>query len=75
MSEAADLREFIRDMNTRSEKRNDAMIRRLDAGTAQLRELTVDIRESREDLRDMRAQIRANTEAVLRVLDELRGSS
>lgn len=75
MSEANDLRQFIRDMNTRADKRTDAVVRQLDAQTAQLRAQTAEIQQGRAALRDMRAQIRANTEAVLRVLDELRGSA
>ena len=66
MSEAENLRQFIRDMNTRADKRTDAVVRQLDAQTAELR-------EGRAALRDMRAQIRANTDGLLQVLDELRG--
>lgn len=68
MPDADDLRQFIRDINTRSDKRNDAVIRRLDAQAAAMREQAA-------AMRDMRAEIRANTQGLLRVLDELRGSA
>ena len=54
-----DLRQFMRELLTRFERRTVAMERRLDAQT--------------DAIRDMSDQIRANTQAVLHVLDELRG--
>ncbi|HEX8646495.1 MAG TPA: hypothetical protein VF715_06315 [Thermoleophilaceae bacterium] len=66
MAEADDLRQFMRDMNTRADRRTDAIVRRLDDQAAAMREQAA-------ETRDMRAQIRANTEGLLRVLDELRG--
>ena len=66
MAEADDLRQFMRDMNTRADRRTDAIVRRLDDQAAAMREQAA-------ETRDMRAQIRANTQGLLRVLDELRG--
>jgi hypothetical protein len=65
-----DLRQFMHELLTRFERRTVAMERRLDAQTDALRDNT---REMREAMRDMREQIQANTQAVLWVLDELRG--
>jgi uncharacterized coiled-coil DUF342 family protein len=75
MTEADDLRQFIREINTRSEKRNDAIVRRLDAQTEAMREQAAAMREQAAETREMRAEIRANTQGLLRVLDELRGSA
>jgi hypothetical protein len=66
VAEADDLRQFMRDMNTRADRRTDAIVRRLDDQAAAMREQAA-------ETRDMRAQIRANTQGLLRVLDELRG--
>jgi hypothetical protein len=66
-----DLRQFMHELVMRFERRTVAMERRLDAQTEAITENT---REMRESLHDMREQIRANTQAVLHVLDELRGS-
>ena len=46
----------------------DTLTGRFDAVTAQVHEQT-------ESLREMRAEIQANTQGLLRVLDELRGSA
>jgi uncharacterized coiled-coil DUF342 family protein len=73
VSETDDLRQFIRDVNTRAQKRDEVMLRRFDALTAQVHAQTAEIREGRAALREMRAEIRANTQGLLRVLDELRG--
>ncbi len=61
-----DLRQFMHELLTRFERRTQAMERRLDAQTDQLRQQTA-------QMGDMRDAIRANTRAVLHVLDELRG--
>ena len=61
-----DLRRFMHELLVRFEKRTDAMVRRLDAGTEQLRANTAAID-------GMRGEIRAQTQAILHVLDELRG--
>jgi uncharacterized coiled-coil DUF342 family protein len=80
MTEADDLRQFIREINTRSDKRTEAIIRRLDAQAEAMRrqaeamrEQASAMREQAAETRDGRAQIRANTEGLLRVLDELSG--
>ena len=72
-----DLRQFMHELLVRFERRTEslerrsaAMERRLDAQTEALRENT---REMRESMRDMRGEIRAQTQAILHVLDELRG--
>jgi hypothetical protein len=65
-----DLRQFMHELLMRFERRTLAMERRLDTQTEALRENT---REMHESLRDMRDQIRAQTQAILHVLDELRG--
>ncbi len=61
-----DLRQFMHELIMRFERRTRAMEHRLDAGTAVLMEQVAQIR-------DMRGEIRANTQALLHVLDELRG--
>ena len=63
-----DLRQFMRELLTRYDRDTEATVRRLDAGTAVLMEQVAQIR-------DMRAEIRAQTQAILHVLDELRGSN
>ena len=57
----ADQREFMRELTLRHERATQAVIRRLDAGT--------------ERLGDMGDQLRANTRAVLAVLDRLEPGS
>jgi uncharacterized membrane protein affecting hemolysin expression len=65
-----DLRQFMHELLARFERRTQAMERRLDLGTEALRENT---RVMHASIEDMRADIRANTQAILHVLDELRG--
>ena len=62
-----DLRQFMHELLTRFERSTQAMERRLDMGTEALRENT-------RAIHDMRGEIRAQTQAILHVLDELRGS-
>jgi uncharacterized membrane protein affecting hemolysin expression len=64
-----DLRQFMHELLTRFERSTQAMERRLDMGTEALRENT---RVLHASIEDMRADIQACTQAVLRVLDELR---
>jgi hypothetical protein len=66
-SDKQDLGHFVRDLMTRLEKTNDAVIRRLDAQTDQLRELT---RQTRDHTEEMRAQ----REGFLALIDEMRGA-
>ncbi len=80
MSESDDLRQFMRELLARFDRSMGVIDRRLDAQAAEMREQAAVMREQaavmREqaaETRDMRAQIRANTEGLLRVLDELRG--
>ena len=61
-----DLRQFMHELLMRFERRTQAMERRLDAQTDALRVNT-------RTMDDMRAEIRAQTEGLLHVLDELRG--
>ena len=55
-----DLRQFMQEITTRFTRTMQAMERRLDANTAAVH--------------DMRGEIRAQTQAILHVLDQLRGS-
>jgi uncharacterized protein (DUF305 family) len=83
-------REFMREMLLRHEKATDAMIRRLDEGTAEMRQRTAQIRqETAEGIREMRddhaafirrvdegtrefvAEMRAQRQALFRILDRL----
>ena len=56
----------MRELLTRFERRTVAMERRLDAQTDVLRTLT-------REIEDARGEIPAQTQAILRVLDELGG--
>lgn len=61
-----ELRQFTRDLLTRFERRTDAMIRRLDAQTDQLRALTSETREHTE-------WMKAQRQGFLALIDEIRG--
>jgi hypothetical protein len=56
-------------LNRAEHRRNQA---RFDSTRAVMREMVLEIREGREILADIRHGIQANTEGLLRVLDELR---
>ncbi len=56
-------------------RRFEAVTAQVRAQTAEIREQTAELKEGRAALRDMRAEIHANTQGLLRVLDELRGSA
>lgn len=58
----ADLRDFTRDLNRRSE----IVLGEL---AAEIREMTASQREMNEEIRENRAETRAQTEAVLSLLD------
>jgi hypothetical protein len=73
VGESEDLRQFIRDMITRFERRTDAMVRRLDEGTAQLRLLQAETRENTLAARDMREEMKAQRDGFLVLIDEIRG--
>lgn len=71
----ADLREFIREQTVRAERVTDrqvtaldALVLRQDEGIAALRQMRVEIRE---ELRDLRAESRAQTQALMKVIDRL----
>jgi uncharacterized coiled-coil protein SlyX len=68
-----DLRQFMHELLMRFERRTQAMERRLDAQTDAIREDTRAVRDMRASIADMREQIQANTQALLWVLDDLRG--
>ena len=67
---ADDDRQFMHELLMRFERRTQAMERRLDMGTEALRANT---RVMHASIEDMRADIQACTQAILHVLDELRG--
>jgi hypothetical protein len=72
-------REFMRQLLLRHEKATDAMIARLDEGTAMLREETRQIKRQgdahtkalRAHTREFVAEMRAQRQALLHVLDRL----
>lgn len=71
MSEADDLRQFIRDLNTRAERRTDVMVRALET-------LAVEVRAQRqtmaETMADMLDELKAQRSALFLILDEIRGA-
>ena len=73
MGESDDLRQFIRDMVTRFERRTEAMVRRLDEGTAELRLLQAETRENTFAARDMREELKAQRAGFMALIDEIRG--
>ena len=58
-------------LNREEHRRNQA---RFESTRAVMREMLLELREGREILTDIRYGIQANTEGLLRVLDELRRS-
>jgi hypothetical protein len=56
-------------LNREEHRRNQA---RFQSSQAVMREMVLELREGREILKDIQDGIRANTEGLLRVLDELR---
>jgi paraquat-inducible protein B len=56
-------------LNREEHRRNQA---RFQSGQQVMRQMVVELREGRAILRDIQDGIRANTEGLLRVLDELR---
>jgi hypothetical protein len=67
-----ELMEQIRDemrLNREEHRRNQA---RFANSQAVMREMVIELREGREILKDIQDGIRANTQGLLRVLDELR---
>ena len=71
MSEADDLRQFIRDLNTRAERRTDVMVRTLEALTS---EVTAQRQTMTEAMADMLDELRAQRSALFLILDEIRGA-
>jgi len=71
----ADLRQFIRDMNLRAERVTRGIVKELrqlgrrhdELGGALLEEM----RDQRQEMRDLREDSRAQTQALLRMLDRL----
>jgi hypothetical protein len=81
-----DARVFMRELTRRHERATEAMVRRLDAGTAALgdfgegiRALAEEIRELAEEIRAQRREFieesRAQRTALFRILDRLDGGS
>ena len=71
----SDLREFIREQTVRADLVTDRQLTALDAlvlrereGIAALRQMRVELRE---ELRDLRYESRAQTQALLKVIDRL----
>ncbi len=64
----ADGREFIREMTLRMHRDNQALVTSLNVNTEKLVTAMVD---QRAEMRNSREQLRANTAAVLKVLDRL----
>ncbi|MFL5894524.1 MAG: hypothetical protein ACJ76Z_05355 [Thermoleophilaceae bacterium] len=62
--EPSELRQFMREFLVRFDRIMDAHIERIDAGTAQLRKLTA-------EMSDHRDETRAQTQAILRLLDRM----
>lgn len=69
-----ELAQLNRDFLNRFDRAWKAIDRRLEAQTVQMLEQAAEMREQAGAMRDMRHAIRANTQAVLRVLDHLRGA-
>ena len=82
MAESEDLRQFMRELLARFDRSMSAIDRRMEAQTEQMREQAAAMRaqaaamrEQAGAMRDMRLEIQANTQGLLHVLDELRGSA
>jgi hypothetical protein len=65
-------REFMRELLLRHEKATDAMIRRLDENTRQMRlDHAAFVRRVDEGTREFVAEMRAQRQALFRILDRL----
>ncbi|HEX8646496.1 MAG TPA: hypothetical protein VF715_06320 [Thermoleophilaceae bacterium] len=73
MGEPDDLRQFMRELLTRFDRSLSVIDRRLDDQAAEMREQAAVMRAQATAMRNMADEIRANTQGLLRVLDELRG--
>jgi hypothetical protein len=69
---AAEQRAELRAVRSDQKRRFDAIDAAMENDRRVTREMVLELREGREMLRDMRHGIQANTEGLLRVLDELR---
>jgi hypothetical protein len=63
-----DDREFMRELSLRHERATEAMIRRLDRGTEEMR---LEFAKAREEHRELLESSRAHTQALFALLDKL----